>query len=59
MTSYSFKCSTIGFDCGFETNADTKDSLMKQITSHAKEVHKMDSISPDLAKRVESAIKTH
>ncbi len=59
MTSYSFKCRDIGMDCGFETKANEKDSLMKNITSHAKEVHKMDSISPDLAKKVESAIKTH
>ncbi len=59
MTSYSFRCKDIGMDCGFETKSDAKDSLMKNITSHAREAHNMNSISPDLAKKVEAAIKAH
>lgn len=57
MPSYSFKCRDIGMDCGFEVKSDEKDSLMSKIGTHAKEAHKMDSISPDLLKKVEAAIK--
>lgn len=59
MTSYSFRCKDIGMECGFETEADAKDSLMEKITTHARDEHKMESISPDLAKKVEAAIKAH
>lgn len=58
MTSYSFKCKDIGMDCGFEATSEEKDSLMHKISSHAKEVHQMSTISDDLAKKVDAAIKT-
>jgi predicted small metal-binding protein len=58
MTSYSFRCKDIGMDCGFETKADSMESLMPKITQHAREAHKMNEISEELKKKVSAAIKT-
>ncbi len=57
MTSYSFRCKDIGMDCGFETKAESRESLMPLITKHASEVHNMKEISEDLRKKVSAAIK--
>lgn len=44
-------------NCGFTTTAKTTDELMPKIVSHAKDIHNIEEISPDLKKKVESAIK--
>ncbi len=57
MTSYSFRCKDIGMDCGFETKADSMETLMPKITKHASEAHNMKQIPEDLKKKVSAAIK--
>ena len=57
MAKYSFKCADIGMNCGFETKASTKEELMPLTVNHAKTAHNMNEIPPDVAKKVESAIK--
>jgi len=54
---YTFACKDIGMDCGFTAKDKNKDNLMKKIAKHAKEVHKIDPIPPDLAQKVQNAIK--
>jgi predicted small metal-binding protein len=44
---YTFACKDIGLDCGFKTDAKTKEELMPKIAAHAKEKHGMDTIPPD------------
>jgi len=51
----SFAC--IGKDCKFETSAPTEAELMTKIAEHAKTVHKMDPIPPDMMVKVKAAIK--
>lgn len=58
MPSHSFRCKDIGMDCGFEARSDSKDSLMEKIVSHAKEAHNMHTIPPDIAGKVQAAIKS-
>ncbi len=53
----SFKCADVGMKCGFETTAKTEPELMKKIAEHAKTVHKIDQIPPDLLAKVKKAIK--
>ncbi len=57
MAKYSFKCSDIGMNCGFETKASTKEELMPLIVNHAKGAHNMNEIPPDVKEKVDKAIK--
>jgi predicted small metal-binding protein len=53
----SFKCKDIGMTCGFEAKANTEDELMKKIAEHAKAVHNMKTIPPDVMASIKKAIK--
>ncbi|KUG14466.1 hypothetical protein ASZ90_015897 [hydrocarbon metagenome] len=51
----SFTC--IAKNCPFETSAPNEAELMKKIAEHAKTVHKMDPMPPDILAKVKAAIK--
>jgi len=53
----SIKCSDVGVDCDWSASAETEEELMKKIQEHAKE-HGFEDIPPELAAKVQSAIKT-
>lgn len=57
MAKYKFNCSDIGMNCGFATSAKSREELLPLISKHAKEVHNIEEIQPDLMKKVDSAIK--
>ncbi len=42
------RCKDVGMDCNFEARGETVDEVMKKAAPHAKEVHKMDSIPPEV-----------
>lgn len=44
-------------ECGFETKAETMETLMPKIARHASDAHNMKQIPDDLMKKVNSAIK--
>jgi len=50
-------CKDIGMDCKFQTSAPTEAELMKKIAEHAKSVHKIDPVPPDLMAKIRKAIK--
>lgn len=53
----SFRCSDIGMPCKFEATTKTESELLKKIAEHAKAVHKIDPMPPDLLTKVKKAIK--
>lgn len=53
----SFKCKDIGMACNFETSASTEDELMKKIKEHAASAHDIKTITPELAAKINNAIK--
>jgi predicted small metal-binding protein len=53
----TFVCKDIGMDCGFKASAPTEAELMTKIAEHAKSVHNIDKISPELMDKVKKAIK--
>lgn len=59
MAGYKFKCKDIGMkDCDFEVKgASSRDEVMQIATVHAKSAHNMQTIPPDVAQKVSSAIK--
>jgi len=44
--------------CAFEVRAETEDEVMRIAGDHAKVMHKMTSMPPEMAAKVKSAIKT-
>jgi predicted small metal-binding protein len=60
LSGYKFKCKDIGMkDCDFEVKGSTsRDEVMQIATVHAKQAHKMETIPPDVAQKVSSAIKS-
>ena len=52
----TFKCSDIGMNCPFVAKAPTEDEIMIKIKKHAKEVHNMKSMSPEVMDKIKNAI---
>ena len=48
----TFLCKDIGVDCDGKICAKTEDELMKKVAEHAKTVHGMNEISPEMAAKV-------
>lgn len=57
MSKYRFTCSDAGINCGFTTSDKSMDGLMTKIAAHAKDIHNIQEIDPDLLKKVQAAIK--
>ena len=58
MAGYEFKCKDIGMECGFEVKgASSRDEVLQLASVHAKVTHNMQTIPPDVAKKVGSAIR--
>jgi predicted small metal-binding protein len=51
------RCKDVGMDCNFEARGETVDDVMKQAAPHAKEVHKMDSIPPEVEQKIRASIR--
>ena len=51
------RCRDAGVDCDFVVRAETEDEIMEKCAEHAKSVHNMTEISPELAAKVKAAIK--
>jgi predicted small metal-binding protein len=43
-------------DCDFEAHGETEQQIMQKAAEHAKEVHGISEITPELAAKVKSAI---
>ena len=58
LSGYKFKCKDTGMKCDFEVKgASSKDEVMQLAALHAKTTHNMQTIPPDVAQKVSSAIK--
>ncbi len=44
--------------CAFQVRAESEEEVMRLTGEHAKSMHKMSSIPPDMAAKVKGAIKT-
>ena len=52
-----YRCRDIGVDCDGVIKAENEEELMRKVAEHAKTVHGMSEISPDLAAKVKAVIK--
>lgn len=44
--------------CAFEVRAESEDEVLRMVADHAKTMHKMASVPPDMAAKIKDAIKT-
>jgi predicted small metal-binding protein len=51
-------CREIGFDCEAVVRADSEEEALEQVAQHAKAVHGMHEVSPDLVQKAREAMKT-
>ena len=50
-------CKDVGFDCGYVAKATTEDELLQKVAAHAKEVHNVDEVTPELVEQVRGVIR--
>ena len=50
------RCADVGMDCDFVATAETVDQLMEKVVEHARDVHGITEVTPDLAAKVSSVI---
>lgn len=51
------RCRDVGVDCDAVIRAETEEELMRKVAEHAKTVHGMSEIPPDMIAKVKAAIK--
>ncbi len=44
--------------CAFKVRAETEEEIMRLVGEHAKSMHKMSSVPPEMVAKVKGAIKT-
>ncbi|HET7599553.1 MAG TPA: DUF1059 domain-containing protein [Gemmatimonadales bacterium] len=52
------RCRDVGMSCDFEAHGATEDDVMRQAAAHARSVHQIEDMPPELAARVRSAIRS-
>ncbi len=50
-------CRDVGFDCEGVIRADSEDEVMSQAAEHARTVHGLDEITPEVAEQIRSKIQ--
>jgi predicted small metal-binding protein len=55
--SKELHCRDLGFDCEAVIRADSEDEILAQAAEHARAVHDVDEISPELVASVRAAIR--
>jgi predicted small metal-binding protein len=54
----SIACSEVVPGCSFGAEAATEDELLKKVAAHAKDVHGVRDVTPELLAKVKAAIVT-
>ncbi|MEE9237844.1 MAG: DUF1059 domain-containing protein [Thermoplasmata archaeon] len=53
----ALNCSDLGMDCGYVATGETTEELMESLAGHAKSVHDIDPVPPELAEKAMSVIR--
>ncbi len=57
MATFLYKCRDIGYDCGFEFSAHSRDDLMPRIRIHSRYAHNIYEMTDEMKNKIEAAIK--
>jgi predicted small metal-binding protein len=50
-------CRDVGFDCGGVVRAETEAELLEKVAAHAKAVHNMETVPPEVVEKVRQVIR--
>ena len=50
-------CRDVGFDCNGVVRAPTEQEALQQVAVHAKEVHGVDSVPPEIVQKVREVMR--
>ncbi len=50
-------CKDVGFDCDGVIRAETEEEVLKLVAEHAKEVHDMQEVTPDVVEKVRAVMR--
>ena len=53
----TYTCRDVGVNCDWKVSGKDEADVMSKIKDHARTVHKMDPIPPDLERKVRAAIR--
>jgi predicted small metal-binding protein len=51
------RCRDVGFDCNGVVRAPTEEEALKQVAVHAREVHGVDSVPPEVVQKVKAVMR--
>ena len=52
------RCRDVGMNCDFEARGNTEAEVLQQASAHARSVHQITEMPPELAAKVRGAIRT-
>ena len=50
-------CRDVGPDCNYVARGQSEDEIMRQVVDHARTVHGIDPVPPDLARKAQASIR--
>jgi predicted small metal-binding protein len=50
-------CRDVGFDCDGAVRAETEEAVLEKVAEHAKTVHGLESVPPDVVDKVKSVMR--
>jgi len=53
------RCRDVGLNCDFEARGTTEEEVLQKAVVHARNVHELTEVPPELATKVRAAIRTH
>jgi predicted small metal-binding protein len=52
------RCRDVGLNCDFEARGDTVQEVLQQASEHARSVHQITDMPPELAAKVQAAVRS-
>jgi len=50
------RCRDVGFDCDGVVRAETEEEALKQVAAHAKAVHDIEAVPPEVVEKVKKVM---
>lgn len=51
------RCREVGFDCDGVVRAETEEEVLQQVAAHAKAVHKIETVTPEIVAKVRAVMR--
>lgn len=51
------RCRDVGFDCEGVVRAETEEEVLRQVAAHAKTVHNLETVSPEVVAKVRQVMR--